>query len=144
MIVLDTTILVYAVGTEHPLKAPCRSLLELARDGVVRAGTTIEVVQEFTQVRARRRSRAEAAARGREYGRGLSPLMQPDEGDLFEGLNLFEVSRDLGAFDAVLAAATLRRGWALASADRSFAQVAGLVHLDPASPTFLDQVRAAR
>ncbi len=143
MIVLDTTILVYAVGTDHPLRAPCRSLLELARDGAVRATTTVEVVQEFTQVRARRRSRAEAAARAREYGHGLSPLMQPDDGDLFDGLGLFEASHDLGAFDAVLAAAALRRGWALASADRSIGQVVGLAHLDPSSPTFLDQVRAA-
>ncbi|MHB1509659.1 MAG: type II toxin-antitoxin system VapC family toxin [Acidimicrobiales bacterium] len=95
MIVLDTTILIDAVGTDHPLRAPCRSLFELARDGAVRAATTVEAVQEFTQVRARRRSLAEADARAREYGRGLSPIMQPDDGDLFDGLGLFEASRYL-------------------------------------------------
>ena len=142
MIVVDTTILVYAVGTEHPLRAPCRTLLELARDGVVRASTTIEVVQELAHVRSRRRSRAEAAELARNFARGFSPLIQPDESDLLDGLDLFGVSGDLGSFDAVLAATALRRGWALASADKSFRQVGSLVHLDPSSPAFLEQVRA--
>ncbi|MHB1525338.1 MAG: type II toxin-antitoxin system VapC family toxin [Candidatus Dormibacteria bacterium] len=143
MIVLDTTILVYGVGSEHPLRGPCRALLELVRDGVVRGGTTVEVVQEFAHVRSRRRPRAEAADRAREYARGLSPLVQPDEEDVFGGLDLFQGLSSLGPFDAVLAAAARRRGWALASADRSFEEVTGLAYLDPSSPTFLDEVRAA-
>jgi predicted nucleic acid-binding protein len=141
VIVLDTTILVYAVGADHPLRAPCRTLLELVRDGEVRASTTVEVVQEFAHVRSRRRPRAEAAARAREYALGLSPLTRPEEADLLDGLNLFEMSGDLGPFDAVLVTTAKRRGWALASADRSFGQVAGLLLLDPASATFLDDVR---
>jgi hypothetical protein len=39
-------------------------------------------------------------------------------------------------------ATACRRGWALASAARSFGQVDGLVHLNPLSATFLDQVGA--
>lgn len=142
MIVLDTTILVYAVGTDHPMRAPARALIELVRDGDVRATTTIEVVQEFAHVRARRRSRADAAARAREYAVGLSPLVRPEQEDLLEGLDLFGHSESLGPFDAVLAATARRRGWALASADRSFGQADGLVYLNPSSATFLDQVRA--
>jgi predicted nucleic acid-binding protein len=143
VIVLDTTILVYAIGNEHPLRLPCRTLLELVRDGLVRAGTTVEVVQEFAHVRSRRRRRDEAAERAREYSRAFSPLIQLGEDDLLNGLDLFEISNRLGPFDAVLAAGAQRRGWALASADRSFRQVAGLVYLDPSSSTFLDEVRAA-
>lgn len=30
MIVLDTTVLVYATGTEHPLREPCRRLVDRA------------------------------------------------------------------------------------------------------------------
>ena len=143
MIVLDTTILVYAVGTDHPLRIPTRALIESVRDGHVRATTTVEVVQEFAHVRARRRSRADAAARATEYAVGLSPLVQPEPEDLLEGLDLFGGSESLGPFDAVLAATARRRGWALASADRSFGQVGGLVHLNPSSATFLDQVGAS-
>lgn len=143
MILLDTTMLVYAVGKEHPLRAPARAVVELVGDGGVRASTTVEVVQEFAHVRARRRSRSEAAARARDYAVGLAPLVRPDEEDLFLGLDVFGDSADLGPFDSVLAATAIRRQWALASADRSFRAVDGLAYLDPSSPTFLDDVRAA-
>lgn len=141
MILLDTTVLVYAVGAEHPLRSPCRALAELVRDGTVRATATAEVVQELAQVRCRRRQATEAASRAREYVAGLSPLVHPEQEDLFGGLDLFASSDGLGAFDAVLAATALRRGWALASADRSFSHVHGLFHLDPSTATFLDRVR---
>ena len=144
MILLDTTILVYAVGTEHPLRQPCRSLLEWVRDGTVRATTTIEVVQEFAHVRARRRPLADASARARDYAHGLAPLVRPEEADLFAGLDLWEAARDLGPFDAVLAATALRRGWALASADRSFERVPGLRHVDPARVTLEEILDAGR
>ena len=78
--------------------------------------------------------------RGREYARAFAPLIRPDEEDLFVGLDLFEASSQLGPFDAVLAATALRREWALASADRSFGQVVGLVYLDPSSATFVDDM----
>ncbi|HUY57157.1 MAG TPA: type II toxin-antitoxin system VapC family toxin [Candidatus Micrarchaeaceae archaeon] len=142
MILLDTTILVYALGDEHRLREPSRHLLELIRDGVVRASTTIEVIQEFCHVRARRRPRGEAAARALEYAKGLAPLLLVEEPELTLGLELFADSAPLSPFDAVLAATALHRGWALASADRAFAGVLGLSHLDPQEETFLSAARA--
>src|SRR5688500_7640344 len=58
MIVLDTTVLCYTVGESHPLREPCRQLLLAQADGRVDAATTIEVIQEFVHVRARRRTAA--------------------------------------------------------------------------------------
>jgi len=142
VIVLDTTILVYSVGSQHSLRNPCRELLELIRDGDVRATTTVQVVQEFAHVRAQRRPRREAATRAKEFARGLSPLVHPNDDDLLSGLELFEVMDTLGPFDAVLAATVARREWALASADRSFGDVPGIAHLNPSSSTFLDDARA--
>ena len=55
MIVLDTTVLVYAKGIDHPLRQPCRKLIDLIADGRIEATTTVEVIQEFVHVRARRR-----------------------------------------------------------------------------------------
>jgi len=141
VIVLDTSILIYALGDEHRLRDPSRALLELIRDGVVRASTTIEVIQEFCDVRARRRTPAEAVARAREYARGLAPLIRPEESDLYSGLDLLEGPSQLSPLDAVLAATALRRGWALASADRAFAEVGGLSRLDPQTPAFLEAAR---
>src|SRR6478672_1126812 len=105
MIVLDTTVLVYAKGADHPLRDPCRELLQAIAEREIAATTTVEVVQEFVHVRARRRGRADAAALGRDYAELLSPLLSVTSDDLAEGLAWYRRSKRLGAFDAVLAAA---------------------------------------
>ena len=131
MIVLDTTVLVYAVGDDHALRDPARSLLAAAADGSLRATTTPEAIQEFAHVRARRRDRVDAAALAEAYADLLSPLLEVGEADLREGLRLFEHSATLGAFDAVLAAVALRAGaTTLVSAARAFADVRGLTFVD--------------
>ncbi|MBX5446146.1 type II toxin-antitoxin system VapC family toxin [Sphaerobacter sp.] len=134
MIVLDTTVLTYAVGSDHPLREPCRRLLAAHGDGRVAATTTIEVIQEFAHVRARRRSRSDAVMLARYYAVAL-PLLTTLPDDLELGLALYERVPALGAFDAVLAAVALNRGAsALVSADRAFAGVPHLQWIDPASP----------
>ena len=143
MILFDTSLLVYAVGEEHHLRGPCREAIRLARDGDVRATTTVEVIQEFVHVRARRRGRADAAILARNYAVGLGPLLQPEAGDLLDGLVLFEGSTTIGSFDAVLGAAARRRGWALASTDRGFRAIDGLLHLDPAAASFYADLKMA-
>ena len=60
MIVLDTTVLAYAVGEAHPLRDPCRRLLAAHAEGRIEATTTVEVIQEFAHIRARRRTRPDA------------------------------------------------------------------------------------
>jgi len=132
MIVLDTTVLVYAKGSEHPLRAPCRELIEAVAGGSIEATTSVEAIQEFVHVRARRRGREDAAALGRDYAELLSPLLAIDEEHLQRGLALFERVEDLGAFDAVLAAAAIGAGaTALVSADAAFAGIRDLRHVVP-------------
>jgi predicted nucleic acid-binding protein len=139
VILLDITVLSYAVGVEHPLREPCRRLLRAHGDGRIEAATTIEVVQEFMHVRARRRSRTDAAALARHYMAALSLLVTRAE-DLDLGVTLFERQTALGAFDAVLAAVALnQRVEALVSADRAFRAVPDLPWVDPATHN-LDQL----
>ena len=130
MIVLDTTVLVYAKEADHPLRQPCRKLIDLIADGRIEATTTVEVIQEFVHVRARRRGREDAAALGGDYAELLSPLLNLTSQHLRQGLALFESSDRLGAFDAVLAAAAAPTE-ALVSADTDFAGVAGVHHIVP-------------
>ena len=140
MIVLDTTVLAYAVGDEHPLRAPCRQLLVAHGEGRIEAATTIEVIQEFAHVRARRRSRADAVALARHYVAAFG-LLVPTPDDLDRGLTLFEQLPALGAFDAVLAAVALERNAeALVSADRAFASVPTLRWVDPATPAMRELI----
>jgi len=144
MIVVDTTILVYAVGVDHPLAEPCRELVRLVTHGEVHATTTPEVIQELAHVRARRRDREDATRVARDFAALFSPLLTVTAEDLDAGLELF-ARTPLGAFDAVLAAAALRSGCQLlVSADRAFAAVDGLPVGDPAEADFLARVRAVR
>jgi predicted nucleic acid-binding protein len=139
MIVLDTTVLVYAKGADHPLRDPCRTLITAIERGAVAATTTAEVIQEFAHVRARRRDRPEAAALAGDFADLLAPLLLVSQERLRAGLGLFERVPELGSFDAVLAAAALDVGAdALVSADRAFASVRGLRHIDPATPAIAE------
>ena len=131
MIVLDTTVLVYAKGADHPLRDPCRRLISLIADGTLAATTTVEVIQEFAHVRARRHGRSDAVALATDYALLLAPLLSITGEDLSGGLALFERVEQLGAFDAVLAAATARQATTLVSADRAFVAAPGIVHITP-------------
>jgi len=132
VIVLDTTVLVYAKGVEHPLRGPCRDLIGAIAAGEVEATTSVEAIQEFVHVRARRRGRADAAALGRDYAELLSPLLVIDDKGLRDGLGLFEQVSSIGAFDAVLvAAATAAGATAVVSADTGFGDIPGLPHVVP-------------
>lgn len=133
MILVDTSVLSYAVGMEHPLREPCRRLLQAHGDGRIEATTTIEVIQEFAHVRSRRRSRADAVTLARHYMAAL-PLLVTSAEDLDKGLTLFEQQPALGAFDSVLAAVALNQQLeALVSADHAFGEVLNLHWVDPAT-----------
>lgn len=131
MILLDTTVLCYAVGSEHTYREPTRRLLGAIRNGELRASTTVQVVQEFVHVRSRRRGREGAAELATAYLRLLSPLAVTDEDVLDDALRLFVATPGLGSFDALLAATVLRQSDTLVSADRAFAGVRGLRHVIP-------------
>lgn len=125
MIVLDTTVLFYAVGTEHPLRESCRHLLgSSARQELT---TTAGVLQEFVHVRERRRPRSDAVELGRSYLTLLRPLLQVPEQAVDHALSLLEEHATLGAFDAVLAATAAHAECrAVVTADRAFARIGGL------------------
>ncbi len=132
MILLDTTVLVYAKGSAHPLRDPCRRLIEAIAQGEIEATTTVEVLQEFVHVRAQRRARSDAVALGGDYADLLAPLLSVEGEHLRRGLSLFEREERLGAFDAVLAATALDAdASALVSADAAFARVRNLPHVVP-------------
>ena len=137
MIVLDTTVLVYALGVGHPMREPSRRLVEAIAAGRVEATTTAEVIQEFVHIRARRQGRVDAAKAGRNFADLLAPLLVMPAELVEAGLRIFERSTSLGAFDSFLAAAAIASDAdALVSADRAFSSVARLVHVVPGTNAF--------
>ncbi len=132
MIVLDTTVLVYATGSDHPLREPCRRIVDAVANAALAATTTVEVIQEFTHVRARRIDRVDASRLAGSLTDLLAPLLPVSETALRRGLQIYAGATGLGTFDAVLAAATIAAGGAaLVSADHAFAEVTGLRHVVP-------------
>jgi uncharacterized protein len=132
MILLDTTVLVYAKGADHLFRDPCRKLIDAIAEEKIEATTTVEVLQEFVHVRAQRRSRSDAVALGGDYADLLAPLLTVEDEHLRRGLSLFERHERLGAFDAVLAATALDADvGALVSADFAFSHVSSLPHVVP-------------
>jgi predicted nucleic acid-binding protein len=140
VILLDTTVLVYAVGSEHPLRAPSRAIVEHVVAGTVRATTTIEVIQEFAHVRGRRRGREDAASVARAFAGLLGPLATVGPEDLDVGLHLYAGADRLGSFDAVLAAVALDRAATLVSADAAFSEVDDLRRLELGQPDLLERL----
>ena len=126
MILIDTTVLVYAVGVEHPLREPARAVIAAIGDGSLEATTTPQVIQEFAHVRARRRDRSDAVDLAARYASLLAPLAVTTARSLDVGLRLWPTCPGLGAFDAVLAATALELDVELVSADRGFAAVPAL------------------
>lgn len=110
-------------------------------DDALRATTTVEVIQEFAHMRARRTGRGEAAHLAEQFQILLSPLVEMTGADLASGLEIWQSTPRLGAFDAVLAAVALHRPTALVSADQAFALVDDLDHI-PLDDTTMSRLRA--
>lgn len=131
MILLDTDVLVYAAGTEHPLRAPCREILRAAGDERIDARTTEPCLLELLHVWATRRSRADAARLASLYLRLLGAPI-PTEEVVGEAADLFARHERLGSVDAHLAAAARRTGARMVvTADRAFRGVVGVTARPP-------------
>lgn len=142
MILLDTNVLVYAVGRDHALQPVAADLVSLA--GQLPLRTTRRVVEEFAHVFGRGgRSRKEAAARARDWFDALGPVVSIEDDDVAAGFDLWQKHSGLHLFDATFAAAARRLDATLVSADRAYAGVAGLTWVDLAEPNLLDSLGAS-
>ena len=131
---LDTAVVLYARGRDHPYQGACRRLIELARDGVILPDASVELVQEYIHVLLRRGQPAEAVAASARDVASLCRLLPFDEAVVDRALQLIEQDLGLGGRDAVHAATALTHDITLVvSPDRAFESVPGLQRLDPTS-----------
>jgi predicted nucleic acid-binding protein len=129
-IVLDTTILVYALSNEPTLSKQCIAVLEAISQDRVEAYTTPAVIEEFAHVYARGKTRALAVQCARDY-LDLLTLLPVGLQETEVGLQLFS-DNQMGAFDCMLAASALSfAADALVSADRDFSRVPSLTWWSP-------------
>lgn len=127
---LDTSVLVFAVGTEHKQRSHCAALIEAAARGDVEVHMSAEAIQEFIHHRMRRSSRSLALAQARA-ARDLA-LIHPFDGDVLDTAMQLIESTTLRGRDAVHAATALLGGFdRIVTTDRDFAAVPGLGPVSP-------------
>ncbi|MFN8079528.1 MAG: type II toxin-antitoxin system VapC family toxin [Kineosporiaceae bacterium] len=127
---LDTATLLYATGTEHPLRRPCRDLLAGAAAGELELHVSVEAVQEYLFHRMRRGDRARAVAEAS----GVLDVCRVHAFDVTvarRAIDLVANSRLRGR-DAVHAATALTAGFeAIVSPDADFDHAPGLRRTPP-------------
>lgn len=127
---VDTPVLLFAAGEEHPRRADCVAFLERCRRGQVVLHCSIEAIQEFTFHRMRRVGREQAL---REAGVLVEALVLHPF-DLAVLGRAHELLRDssLRGRDAVHAATAVEAGFeVIVSTDDDFDDVPGLRRVDP-------------
>ncbi len=128
---IDANVPMYAVGAEHPLKAPCLRILEAIARGELRAVTDAEVLQELLHRYTALGRRREAVEVCRLFLRVVPEVLPITRETIEEALTLHE-RYDLPARDSLHWAVMRRHGLTrMISADRHFDGLPGLVRLDP-------------
>jgi len=130
-VLIDSSILAYALGDPGPRREPCRAYLQSVTAGAGRAYASVEALQETLHHRIRRTGNPRAAA---SEIRDIAPLLVVLDFDreiLERAVDLVERTSVRGR-DAVHAATALAYGIdKIASADRAFDGIPGLIRIDP-------------
>ncbi|MEX2619915.1 MAG: type II toxin-antitoxin system VapC family toxin [Egibacteraceae bacterium] len=129
---IDSAVFVYAVGTDHPYREPCRRLVEALGQDALQGEASVEAVQELLHQRVRRTGDRAGATRLARCVAGLCPLHDVTVADLRTALELFARHDRLQARDAIHAATAVNRGIpVIISPDRDFDGLAHLQRVDP-------------
>ena len=134
-VLVDTNIILYAIGGPHDYAEPCRGILALAGEGGFEMEAPVDLVQEILHHRARRLGDRRQAAADALAAAELCRLHAVEPQDAHKAAELFAASSSLSARDAVFAAVALRRDLeTILSADGDFDGLSDLRRLDPADP----------
>lgn len=133
-ILLDSAIFIYAVGVEHPLRNPCRQLLEAVEADHYHGEASVLAVEETLRQRHRRTGDRESAQQVAASIMGLCRIDDLTRVDVELGLRLFGKSPRLHARDVLHAATAINREIStIVSPDRAFDDVLQLERLEPAA-----------
>jgi predicted nucleic acid-binding protein len=130
---IDTSVVMYAAGEEHPFRSPCVAVLDRISSGSVAAVTSSEVIQEIVH-RYLSVRRPDMAIRVAELSMDLFAPVVPITHALMRRVpDLMARYPDLQARDLVHVATCIHEGIIeIVSTDRGFDQVAEIRRIDPA------------
>ena len=132
MRLIDANVPIYAMGSDHPYKEPCRRLLEIVDEGYHDFLTNSEVLQEVLHV-FRRTGRS---TMGLELVSGLiwslRSVIAIGEAEINAAVGLLREYPQIDTRDAVHAAVVQLHGLeGVVSADRGFDVIRGVTRFDP-------------
>lgn len=129
---LDTNVLLYARGGDHPYRRPCRRILLAAGDGALQLTASIELIGEYTHVLLRRGVDRTSVLEEVAEVRGLCRPVAFDADVLDRATALLRRHDGLGVRDAVHAATALHLGGLpVLSTDRVFDRLDEVRRVDP-------------
>lgn len=131
---LDPGVLLYAAGTDHPLRPISRRLFDDAVHGRARLHLSVEGGQEYLFHRLRRAGRSRAIAEFDLIDKVV--VWHPFDADILRASRDLVARVQVRGRDAVHAATALAAGFTeIVSADSDFDGIPGLLRLDPATMT---------
>lgn len=132
LVLLDAAVFVYAVGGEHPLREPCRAVLNRGTDGRAVLSASVEAIQEFVHHRLRRTNDRGRAANEGMAAAGTCTLFDFTEEVLRHSLSLIREHPTIRGRDAVHAATALLHGIdTIVSPDTAFDGIPRLTRVSP-------------
>ena len=131
---IDTSVVMYAAGGDHPLRAPCRRIIDRIGDGSLDAVTSAEVIQEILH-RFLTTGRADDGMTLAERTQDLMAPVVPITHALMRRTPLLAGRYpSLSARDVVHVATCIHEGITdIVSTDRAFDQVTEVRRIDPAA-----------
>jgi len=139
---VDTAVIMYAAGSEHRLRAPCRRLLRWIVEGDVDGVTSAEVIQEILHRFTARGDAAVGAAMARHALEVFAPVLPVTHEVMRRMPELIVAHPSLAARDLVhVATCQEARIGTIVSPHRSFDAVTDLVRVDPADEAGLTRLR---
>ena len=129
---VDANVPMYAVGADHPLKAPCLAVLRAAAGGTLVAVTDAEVHQEILHRYAALGDRARAIQISELFLRAVPEVLSMTRADVETAAALLRDHADLPVRDAMHAAVMARNGIRrIVTADRHFDLISDVERVDP-------------
>ena len=131
-IFIDTSVIMYAAGSEHSLRAPCARIIDLIGQGRLDATTSVEVVQEILhRYRAIRRPEIGESQAQRTMDL-FAPVLPITHALMRRVPDLAARYRQLSSRDLVHIATCVHENiTAIVSADRGFDVVAEIRRIPP-------------
>lgn len=129
---LDANLIMYSLGGPHPLRDPCKSILERIKNGIVRVVTNTEVLQEilYRYFSIKKQTLGELAYSSLiDLCEEIFPVTVQDTDRVLELLKGYP---DITSRDAIHAATMLNRGIKdILSTDPHFDLIPGIRRIDP-------------